>query len=216
MINEVLRAVQMGSLPWVEKYGGIARIEDIYFEDQGVLKYPIAHNVEGYQVHEQGRYKDLEPGGGSSSVLYFEQVGNAIEKPYIKKGTNRFNKIIMSVPLRLIAWVDLAALGVSSSSVSYQMIADVMAHLKRSENLPLPVGSPLENKVFQIKADGIAIEPKTTTRELFRRFGFGGDQELYFYPYDYFSILFNLTWQTPLDCNTQFTPGTELNCIDMS
>lgn len=211
MINILVEKMRpcIEALSWVDKFGGLARPVTKEFETQtGVVKktFPVACNT-AFDCIDTGDYMDLLPNDNYKSVVYFEEISGLTQTDAVRLRSKK-GAFSYSLDIRLVAWLNLAKLGVADCVGS-----DAIA--------PTLLKSCLNCDFGDFDQDGFrVINFKTTFRRqlqrrlnvIFQGYTYEDRQDIGLYPFDYFAMEFTITFETFKDCIPDFTPGAEIPC----
>lgn len=217
MINEIIKPLgdAIADLEFVARYGGIvnsvSRKVQIGTTDEGIPImreeiYPVACGVSSAECWEGSRYMDLIPNDNFASIVYFEQMdGMRFEK--IEEVNARQVFYTFSERLRLVAWMNLAKLGIEDCNGGSAIQLALIKQLTRTyKNL----SDPFDIQRLEIKP--IVIEPKH--QNPFLKYSYDEQEVLGFwmYPYDYLSMIVECKITVNKNCLPDFTPGESVAC----
>jgi hypothetical protein len=102
------------SIPWVERYGGLARpVTQVSTNKDGqtfIKKYPVSCEINNDQCFKKGRYLDLVPDEKYKSLVYWEQTGILGMTP-VQKMPEAYDLYEFRAPVQLVVWLNLQKLG---------------------------------------------------------------------------------------------------------
>lgn len=191
---------RLESTEMVERLAGL--VTPVSYEGRS---YPIASDVDGAECFETGRYKDLIPNDKFKSVIYFEDRGGFRFLGF----TQKYNMTEWEGTVRLVAWLNLAKLGITDPAVTDRVLFTIADKL-------------LEEKGFhQITATGWGDNAKlrvsivgTAQRDsrIFSPYSYSEMPKLLVYPYDFFAIDLRVTVMVGRSCFTSVVDGADINC----
>jgi hypothetical protein len=215
MINEIVKPIgeAIADLEFVARYGGIvnvvSRLDQIGETDEGVpivreQRYPVACGVTSLECWENGRYQDLIPNDNFASIVYFEQMdGMRFEK--IEEGNARQIFYTFSERLRLVAWMNLAKLGIEDCNGGSAISLALIKQLTRTYK---DLSEPFD--ISRLVITPVAIEPKH--QNPFSKYTYNELDAMWMYPYDYLSIIVEFKITVNKNCLPDFTPGESVAC----
>lgn len=198
-IAAILRSY-VDNLSFVDKIGGLVKpLALVRTDGEKVVRktIPIDCNVTHAQCIK-GRYTDLVPDSRYKSVIYFEDAGTS----KLNDGRGDFS---FQSNLKLVCWLNLKKLGKDNCSVSALAIASILDVIPNK----YINSSPYTRILITCTGE----DPKTPA--IFSKYTYDENAIQYLmYPYDYFSLNFQVKYTIPRGCITGLTPSTEIDCID--
>ena len=195
---------ELTALPWVERYGGIARPLRIYTEGTETYKlYPIRKGLTHDQCHRQARYTDLIPDSRYANLLYSEIQQHPTERPSTVKGRNM---VMMESKVRLVYWLNLAKMGktqdgseVTAGRIGKELISTLIGMAKLTD------GSTVEYLGFtNIVSDPAIFSPYDYPQSI---------GALMLYPYDFGAVDFTVRHHFTGGCDTPMALETPIECV---
>lgn len=219
MVSKVIELFKtdITALPFVERYGGLTtRVNKTVELSSGLLvkkSYPVSSSVSGQQCWENNRYLDLVPNSQFKSVIYYEQVRDTLLSEEVAGRRSKMNRF--ETEIRLVGWINLAQVGITETSINYKLIPTILKALYEPKDVPS--GHDLENIVYKVEISNIILESKEYTRnEIFGKYNYDTSDRIFFYPFDYFSLRFKLTWHSPINCEIDLGLTAPISCIDLT
>lgn len=219
MVSKVIELFKtdITALPFVERYGGLTtRVNKTVELSSGLLvkkSYPVSSSVSGQQCWENNRYLDLVPNSQFKSVIYYEQVRDTLLSEEVAGRRSKMNRF--ETEIRLVCWINLAQVGITETSINYKLIPTILKALYEPKDVPS--GHDLENIVYKVEISNIILESKEYTRnEIFGKYNYDTSDRIFFYPFDYFSLRFKLTWHSPINCEIDLGLTAPISCIDLT
>lgn len=198
-IGEIIKS-KLAGLTFIEKLAGVVKsitITIVDADNRSVKKtFPIACNMT-YEDCTNSKYKDLVPNTKIKSLVYLEDQG-------IRKiGTNGANTVYVASYL-LVGWLNLKALGETNCSISGSVVASILKNLNIQ---------PFNEGIYQrIKIEDLGQNPKSNIP--FSKYSYDESIMQYLmYPFDYFSIPLQVTFELNPACIEDYIAKTALNCI---
>lgn len=212
MIDKVLSlySAQIMSLPWVERYGGLTFLAERYIEEGSPEIFPVSSNVSNSDCWQNGAYANLVPSASVKSIVYYEQIADINVVPSTR-GKRSYQTYTTS--LRLVSWLNIPLLGYPDTSICWRFIPGVKKELMKRPDIP--VGGDLEKiLVLAPEIKNISIDSSDNTKNnVFSKYSYG-DERLFLYPYDFFSLTFDLTFTIDENCLEDIVLDNPINCID--
>lgn len=198
LIADILKQ-EIEDLPFVDRITGLIRAL-VYTEKNadGVTirkVLPLACDVSADDC-ARGKYQDLVPNSDKRSVLYFEEIGGVEDI-----GRHGRNYQFRS-RLRLVGWLNLKKMGITSCSWSGQAVLQILTRLHQG----------YENSGNILKAQITSItEVEKSAAGIFGKYTYDEAVNQYLlYPYDYFALNISVEFEVNPDCIEDFVPGEPL------
>jgi hypothetical protein len=188
-----------------ERVGGLVMPVQIRQEGGGILTVPISHDVDGAECWETGKYKDLLPNDRYKTVTFWEQRSDAAPIDngfYDSKKKFRY----LSVDLRLVCWVNLKELGYTDLNVTDRIQATILEAVWNSNGQYL-----IDETDYKIRFE--VMHQRTVNRQPGIFDAYSVDTSALMYPFDFFGIDFNVQYWYGVDCFTEVTAGTPVDCV---
>lgn len=192
-------------MAWVDRYGGLTfnatRTEQ---SESGTkqVSYPVSHVGSDPDCFENDTYLQLVPNSKYMSVSYFEQIGDT--SMIISANSRRHKMYDFNATLRLVVWLNLHKIGINDPTLTADFKLQTLNRLQKKH--------PTTTEVQQLQIANVFVDSKTTTVDLFNQYSYDNVQKLVLFPYDVFSVRFDVQWKTPLECVTDVVPGTPITC----
>jgi hypothetical protein len=206
MLNNALLPAgrALTALPWLERFGGLARPVRIPQENGKPITYPVPRGYSDDECRRLKKYTDLVPSSDKRSLLYFEQIGPgqaATQQPQDR------THHAMLFRVRAVYWLNLAALGLAGHNVAAGLAgASIVAALAGAGGTTEPP------QIARVAYGVFACQPADV--ELFSRYGYSAQIDAFlFYPYDFGAIDFTVSYTFSERCLTELTPQTPIECI---
>lgn len=208
MLDKVLSLYEekISSLPWVERYGGLARIYERTNEENTEV-FPISYSLNPETCSEE-RLKQLIPDDSYLSLVYFEQLSSITTSK--RTISRKRSKMTYSTSVRFIAWVNMPSLGIENTDDSSYLLFPSFAKAIESR-VTIPEDHVLKQALNRTpRVSNLILEDKDETKNnVFGSYSFSNEAAL-FYPYDYFSATFDIEWGVNEQCISEL----KINPID--
>lgn len=201
----------LSSLPWVGKYGGVIRPLTMTFEgEEGALvekTFPISADYNSPEDCTGDFYMDLVPDSEKGAVLYWEATGDVTREGYADIGKRR--NVLFTGNLRLVGWVNLLKLGLLNEFGAVDVLTAGL--IKEIEQLN---GKHFTYKgLFFRRVKWTFQGFQNKDQNIFGNYSYD-DPGLLTYPYDYFAMLWNVSFILPLECITAYYTEFVEGCWD--
>lgn len=200
-LAEALREL-IEPLPFVDKISGLVKAVVISEDIDGVKKrksFPVACNVAAKDCTNKSKLNDLCPDSSKKSVIYFEENGGA-QLIGFEKGDFKYR-----ANLRLVGWLNLSKLGVSSCSWSAIAVLHVM------NVLPFGFFNITGKPYTRCKIEGISEVEKSAS--IFSKYTYDEAVNQYLlHPYDYFALNIVIEYVVPRSCIADLALADPINC----
>lgn len=199
-IGEIIKS-KLADLSFIEKLAGVVKIMNTTAMDannRSVRKsFPIACNMTYEDCSVKGMYMDLVPNSKVKSIVYLEDQGIR------KLNNNGANKVYQATYL-LVGWLNLKKLGITDCSGSGKAVANILRVLDLK---PFNSGIYLKIQIEDLGQNAASNNP-------FAKYTYDEDKTQYLmYPYDYFSIPLQVTFEINTStCIDDFPTNEELPC----
>lgn len=212
MISEAIKAIETDllALPWVSRYGSIIKVASRYVEGgegegEGYMEsFPISCNVSGTDCWDNGKYLDLVPNDAHTSITYFEEVDGF--QP-VTEARRVKNVTMLKGQLRFVGWFNTLKLGLDVCDIQPYVIGDLYDLLNRK----IHGYDSGVMKFVEIKLELDSIEPKTINP--FEPYSYRENNGLLLHPYDFISVIVNVTLRFNPNCLPALTPNDEIPCV---
>lgn len=207
MINKAINLIKSStdSMAWIDRKGGIVYNAKRAVETEDGIKeqrFPVSTGVLPVDCFESGTYLDLVPDSKYYSVSYFEQLTDVTTVP--APIARRHKMLNMSVSVRFFVWLNLNKIGINDPTLTADFKMQSLNRLDRTHT-----GT---SEVQNIQINNLQIESKDNTIKSMEQYTFDNLQRLVTFPYDVFSIKFDLSWRTPVNCAEDVELGFEIEC----
>lgn len=212
MINKAIEIIKpaITSMAWIERYGGITSIAERTIDTESGLttqKFPISSSVEAKTCFENNKYLDLVPNDKYFSVAYYEQLSDIETETLQRHKRHKVHKF--TTKLRFVAWLNLQKIGITDVTTVADFQTQTINRLLRDH-------PDAEKKYQQMKASNVRVDRKETTVAVFNQYTYDNLQKLIYYPFDVFSISFDLSWQMQINCAEDVATGVAIDCVDLT
>lgn len=203
MTNEIGDIIKdkLSALTFIEKLAGVVKTITISGQDKDNRVYkqsfPVACNMSFEDCTNGSRYQDLVPNSKLKSIVYLEDQGIR------KNGVNGANTVYVASFL-LVGWLNLKKLGESSCSISGLVVASILKTLNVQ---------PFNEGIYQrIRIEDLGQNPQSNIP--FNKYSYDESKTQYLmYPFDYFSIPLQVTFELNTACVDDYVAKSALNCI---
>lgn len=224
VVADVLKS-RLTDLPWIERFGGLVqeatRPQLIRGADgvdiiKGYDVYPVACDVNLVNCWEGGRYKMLEPDSTKAAVAFFTDGGGVTLKSV---DDPKESWMVFSFELRFLCWMNLMRLGETITAGGCQpsgrVVPYVVHKLWGDHTASGLFGGGLEEEVFgRIRVTAVSELQKRAG--IFDPFSFArSNMALFIYPYDYFGLRIQGTFEINRNCLPEFGVywEPEISCL---
>lgn len=203
MIIEVGNIVKdyLQPLDFINKLAGVVKVVTKIDKDGDnktiIKKYPVACDVDFDDCLTKGTYKDLIPNSSLGCIVFMEDLG-------CRFNGMRGHKQTWKGSYKIIGWVNNKQLGYAECSVTGQVIASII------NQFPIV---PFNSGNYQsVGIQVIGQEPKNGQNP-FSKYSFDEAQtQFLMYPFDYFSLLVDVSFEIDKRCLTPFVKATPIAC----
>jgi len=192
MISKIANLLkdEISSVTWVETIGGLAKATKTAGLNNTEIIIPTCKNVSS--ACDNSDLKSLVPTSVKKSVLFFEAEPAIAEK-------NMINHVEWSVNIKLLVWVNYKLIDQDMVEPS-RLILDILHNMPTTlPNVP----NYLNGMVLEY------VGQNENKEDMFNKYTFFEKETQYVtYPYDCFSLTFNVSFRTPKTCldNTTLNP----------
>ncbi len=203
MIIEVGNIIKsyLQPLAFIDKLAGVVKVITKTDQDANnkpvIKKFPVACDVDYDQCMSTGIYKDLVPDSSIGCIVFLEDLG-------LRKTGTRGRKEQWKGSYKLLSWVNNAKLGYADCSITKNIVVSIMKQF--------PV-VPANNGIYQqLRIEVLGEEPKSGQNP-FSKYTFSEEQTQYLmYPFDYFSLLIDVTFEIDKRCIVPFEKLPSIPC----
>jgi len=199
LIEENIRST-ITDLNFVERYGGIVR--PVLVDTDTV---PVSRYANLATCFDSGsNLLDLVPDDRYKSVAYWEQRSNVDVVP----GSAKDQYWRIAVDLRLVVWLNLTKLGLTSYSDTDKM---ELQALKAVRNLD---GTHVDDGAYKFAIHSVL--PRIVTRDprvVFAPYTYNEKEWAFNYPYSFFGVDFTFNLMLAAGCISDVELGAETTCI---
>lgn len=199
------------ALPFIERYGGlvqqITRAFEVGEDSTGgpVFEYksfPVSCQLTNEECWELEKYKNLVPDDSYKSVSYFE----ADNRTTTNASGTKLNEWTYTTTIRFVCWLNLPALGINdckgTGRFEVQVSKAVMGHKEFS----------IDGVDGSLHIRNANLVEKSASR-IFGRYSYGDKEKVYFFPYDFFAIDFDISMRINANCIPALTLSDPIDCI---
>jgi len=209
MINEIIEKFEpeVTGLPWVQRYGGLAKPVRIVQPNVADRTVAVAHYISTPSDSDQTkllaekRYKFLVPDKSVKSIMYFEQPQSEV----LVDGVGKTNYCRYQTDIKLIAWLNLKKIGVEQTTIKGRCMQQLVSIFNQKN-----WGSTAS--AHNIKTSNVTIDNDAATLALFAKYSYGDSQYLHFYPYEVLSITIPVRYTVYLNCLDEINI-TNIDCV---
>jgi hypothetical protein len=189
-----------GSNQFIDKLAGVVQVitkEEKYDTKTITKSFPVACNVDFAECNNPSVLKDLVPDSRLGCIVYFEGLSMSFVG-------QRGRKMAWRGQYRIVGWVNKKKLGKANlCSVSSQIITAIIAAFPQ-----FPENAGIYQ---QLMVKVLGQEPKTSNP--FSKFSYDEKINQYLmHPFDFFSLMTEVTFETDLSCIPVFEKETENIC----
>lgn len=189
-------------LSFVDKLTGLVRAVVISEETEAGKKrksFPVACNVSAADCTNTSNLKELCPDDSKKSVMYFEENGGS-QLIGFEKGNFKYR-----AQLRLVGWLNLPKLGVTSCSWSAAAVLNII------NVMPLDYFNITGKPYTRCKITGLNEVNKSAA--IFSKYTYDEAVNQYLiYPLDYFALDITIEYVVPRNCIEALIPAEPINC----
>jgi len=203
IIEQVLSS-RITTLPFVERYGGVAYPLTSQFPGEpNVLKtFPVSTYLSANSCFQQDKYKNLIPDDRYKSLSYLEGLINPARISFDgpKKGV-----VIMAQTIRFVCWLNLPKLGFDN--------------LARVSDFAVKAIDTLSGEfafTYQGTQGRLSVKNSRTLFDrqlIFGQYSYFDKQQIFMYPYAFFALEMEVTAQVGRKCIDDITYPDPINCI---
>jgi len=188
-------------LTFIDKLAGVVKVitkTDLDENNKPVVKkFPVACDVNFNECQTTGKYKDLIPNSSLGCIVFLEDTGARFTGM-------RGHKQVWKSGYKLIGWVNNSKLGFEDCSVTGQIIATII------NQFPIV---PFNSGMYQSSSIQVNGQEPKSGQNPFSKYSFDENQSQYLmYPFDYFSLLIDVSFEIDKRCLTTFVKGEEITC----
>jgi hypothetical protein len=150
--------------------------------------FPVVQNIVGGKCYA-GQYKDIAPDSKKKSVIYFEPISN------VDIIFSRGNKMsAFESKIALVCWLNLPKLGRTDDEDLFDLRMQLIATCSK-----VPVLITYEGLKYKAELRPTTIK---STPEIFGKYSYDKNiiNNMLLYPYQYFSIEFDVTFHANVEC----------------
>lgn len=203
MIVEVGNIIKdyLQPLAFIDKLAGVVKVITKVDQDDNnktiVKKFPVACDVNYADCLSNSKYKDLIPDSSVGCIVFLEDLG-------LRFIAMHGHKQQWKASYKLISWVNNAKLGYEECSVTGQIIATILNQF--------PVNAANLGK-FQTTLVHVIGQEHKNGQNPFSKYSFNeAEMQYLMYPYDYFSLLIDVTFEIDKRCLTPFVKLDPIAC----
>lgn len=197
---EQFRVGGAGSNQFIDTLAGAVRIvtkTDVDKDNRPVKKtFPVICNLSIDDCNKAGRYMELVPDSKKGCITYFESVLCQFVR---QEGAKQQWK----AQLRLVSWLNQNKLGYNDCSITSRVL---LTFLNAFPEARANSGNYQQVQISVLGQDSPAANP-------FSKYSYDEDRtQFLMHPYDWFSVLIEVTFEIDKRCITDFTTQTEIPC----
>lgn len=197
---------KISTLPFIERFGGLSQMVTADFEGTGKAfekkSFPVSCDMSASECYEQGKYKNLVPNEMYKSVSYFEHF-TSVNNSESKHGQGIWEA---NTSVRFVCWLNMRKLGIDDC--------------KGTSLLELAVLNALVG-VHDIDVDGVKGRLTIRTakiiphdyRQIFGKYSYSNKDAVFFHPYEFFAIDFDVKIEINRNCLVDVTFGAPIECL---
>lgn len=193
----------IAELPFADKHAGLVRTvttrEQANDTKTKISSFPVACSASAVDCAAPGKLKELCPDSSKKSVIYCEENGGTTFLGF------EHNNLKFRCNIRVVGWLNLNKLGITSCSWSAIAILNIIAALPA---VPFNyIGKPYT------RCKVVSISEAEKSAAIFSRYTYDEPVTQYLlYPYDYFALNISFEFTVPRSCISQLVLDNPINC----
>lgn len=230
MIQAILKSIKptITSMTWVDRYAGLAMpvsrtkvistgsttggatgstTDDGGYKQEGKETFPIASDVDMKRCWETGDYQDLVPNSKYKSVIYWEDL-TGLQEVNRRRISGGRHLVGMQATLRMVCWLNMKKLGYESNDGTSKFQLDAMKTLMIDD---IVLDNQTNIKITYAKMRVVEIL-KRDHQLIFGQYSYGGQSDLFVYPWDFFALNVRLNVVMSNECAERLGAKGAIEC----